>query len=330
MLKKHEIPAFTIHAGISCLYSCISNVLHYFNITYDESEIFFLSEGLELTYIQGTTIETNKMLFPSPRKMVHQICKNTNIQYQYCVNNCSDFIDIIYSIIQQDYPVVVAVPPKEIPDYANYFADLNVENEFHFLICYGYDDEHKFLKFADPYYVNCDGVITPHKSIMSIEWVLKNALEAFWIIPNQDTLKIKSVNTALTAKKALTKFITPLKTNATKVNIHAIDCYIKDLNELKDVSEDVFEKSLFELGYLIKTHFVILFDYLIQFLLLKKMSISMLKKLKLLRKNWDMFYIQCLKTGLMKNIAKLNLLSENGLNLLYQTRTTIDSYLELL
>jgi len=98
--------------GSECLLACFQNVIHYYGLNLEESDVFILGDGLRTKYRKSTIKNPNIILTSDVHESVYKYCNEYKLHYiiKKAANNADFKNDMLYYLSQKS-PITVEIDP---------------------------------------------------------------------------------------------------------------------------------------------------------------------------------------------------------------------------
>lgn len=303
-----------VEAGKSCLYSSLANLLRYYGFQLSESDVFFICRGFDYKYLKTKFTECDR---PSDRfiyrdiKTVSEALQKV-IGFKLCYGDSLESMDLVKQVnqgIENNNPVLLLLNPSVLT-YTPREFDPDGKFELHCIILKGIDWDRNLAHIVDTYVVDNLGRVSVYEGTLSMEIIIKE-VKGFLYFDEVEARMLSSIEIEQSVCDTLNTFLKARENDNECTGWSALQRCIEDITFVQGKEEEFLNNYYLELSYLIRAHFLFIFDYLSETLknysMIGQSNIEVYDELDKLRSEWSTFCIKLWKAsfhGLLYNITK--------------------------
>lgn len=315
------IKGYKTYQGSECLLACFHNVIKYYGIDVDESEIFILGEGLRTKYTGITRIKSNVAISSHVNSSVLKFCSDYHIQqiFKQAINDSYSENDMIY-YLSRNIPVTVKVDPGYLKYSPVYTKGYGLT---HFINIVGYESKDDLVLVSDGY-VPSSPPSTYHRwysysTIKESRRIKGNTFFAFSLdIGKVDSSTYKKIEdmTRMGIKKNLEDYLNGVIVGEEYYGIKAINKFSDDILHSMELFSNDFSEVMFRLNYVMKIYGLVTSKYLL-FKAFKKLyqasgnsfADTLINDLAEMANEWNKISLLVVRTGILQSKDSLIALS---------------------
>lgn len=275
--SNYRIAGVVPTPGRNCLLASIRDMLHFYNMSVRESDLYFICKGLHFTYDRFRPAKnlSDRFIYD----IGSHITKNLSAYFPY------EFIyqegmphENLKKILHKRKPVIVLLDPRLIPYNDRLFQPIGGQ-EMHSVIVFGYDDTRRIFNVADSTMVGNDGIFTCIEAEIAYHILEESVKGYLYILRDRPTGDLTLSDCVC---RSLEDFLYPEESRQQASGCHALYESLRYIRLMDD-------KNLSELRFLIQAYFMPLFYYL-EDVLSDPVYKDIQQKIRLTKHRWDVFY----------------------------------------
>ncbi len=318
-------PYFHVQPGKSCLYASFAAVLRYYGYNLTESDVFFLCKGMSIRLSVSSLHKEISMPnqffeYRSAAHIIQHTADLLNLQFQHGndLSNPKTF-QTIREELNRENPVIIFLSPHRLKYVPREFNP-DAEQELHCVILYGLNEQATDGFIADSYVVDNSGRVSVYTGALSCSVIQNDTKEFIYICRSFPRLIHEKVIRNRVIEN-LTDYTNVSLHGETITGISAIYHCIKQATAVFARDNSCIRQYLLELSYLLKAHFIIFFDYLLDYLnhLLPDFPEDLFAAFRTLRNRWSNYCMKIWQNSLRPVFSSKWDMISVGNNLLNQT-----------
>lgn len=317
-------------SGRNCLYSSIAALMQYYGCSLSEAELFFLCEGFEYQYISSQKENLQK---PS-QKYVYRSMKEIGIHLQRFMQMDyvsgsglmdNDDFELVCKGIHNKNPVVIMLNP-DILQYTQREYQPDGEHELHCIILHGIDIEENKAYIIDSFVVNNSGLVSSFQGEIPLD-IVRVHTKGYLLLQIYAFEQISRDLIKETMCGALEKFLLARNVNHNLTGWKALCKGIEKIRLLQNAEKEFAAVYCLELSYLLRAHFLFVFDYILEIFTSYEFGISasLESRIKHCRYEWSRYCMKIWKVSFAPDIQPFIQLANYGMELMESLKQIIKS-----